>query len=160
MISVNLSEGDYLVHTNQPGIKYILETLGRSDRFFLQLELFWCNFRAKRVFFSVYFEDTASELLNNSEDLRKRFNDKKTSDKKFAEDGAAQLDWVYKNSDYFWGKNVQKISYLSNFKLKKERFCGNVFSIFLEVLFFKAYSALAMAFFSFQSMYFFLKFSS
>lgn len=109
MISVNLSEGDYLVHTNQPGIKYILETLEpeATDSFFN-----WNYFDAilgQKEYFSAYiFEDTASELLKNNEDLRKRFNDKKASDKKFAEDGAAQLDWVYKNSEYFEAKTYRR----------------------------------------------------
>ena len=45
----------------------------------------------------------AAELLKTNKALKTAFELKKASDAKFAEDGAAQLDWVYKNSEYYEG---------------------------------------------------------
>jgi type IV secretory pathway VirD2 relaxase len=41
--------------------------------------------------------------LKNNKALKTAFEMKKATDAKFAEDGAAQLEWVYKNSEYYEG---------------------------------------------------------
>ncbi len=97
-------KGDYLVSTKQSGVKFLLETLEPEavDSYFN-----WNYFDGilgQKEYFSDYvFEDTAAELLKTNKALKTAFELKKTSDAKFAEDGAAQLDWVYKNSEYYEG---------------------------------------------------------
>ena len=101
---VKFRKGDYLVSTKQVGVKYLLETLEpeATDSFFN-----WSFFDAilgQKEYFSDYvFEDTAAELLKKNPQLKSEFEKKKAADKKFAEDGNAQLDWVYKNSEYYEG---------------------------------------------------------
>lgn len=57
---------------------------------------------AQKEYFSDYvFEDLAADILDNNPELRAKFDEKKKSDKKFANDGRAQLDFVYKNSPYY-----------------------------------------------------------
>jgi len=108
-IAVDLIKGDYLVPTNQPGIKYILETLEpeATDSFFNWN--FFDGILSQKEYYSAYiFEDTATEMLKQNDALRKLFNEKKASDKSFLEDGTAQLDWIYKKSPYFESKTYRR----------------------------------------------------
>ena len=97
-------KGDYLVSTKQSGVKFLLETLEPEavDSYFNWNE--FDGILGQKEYFSDYvFEDTAAELLKTNKALKTAFELKKASDAKFAEDGAAQLDWVYKNSEYYEG---------------------------------------------------------
>lgn len=105
----NFSAGDYIVSTSQEGIKYIIETLEPEaiDSFFNWN--FFDGIVAQKEYYSAYiFEDTAAQLLKKDKGLRRRFEAKKASDKKFAEDGTAQLDWIYINSPYFEEKTFRQ----------------------------------------------------
>ena len=102
--NVKFRKGDYLVSTKQEGVKYLLETLEpeATDSFFNWN--FFDSILGQKEYFSDYvFEDTAAELLKKNPQLKSEFEKKKAADKKFAEDGNAQLDWVYKNSEYYEG---------------------------------------------------------
>jgi hypothetical protein len=97
-------KGDYLVSTKQSGVKFLLETLEPEaiDSYFNWNE--FDGILGQKEYFSDYvFEDTAAELLKTNKALKTAFELKKASDAKFAEDGEAQLDWVYKNSEYYEG---------------------------------------------------------
>lgn len=97
-------KGDYLVSTKQSGVKFLLETLEPEavDSYFNWN--FFDGILGQKEYFSDYvFEDTAAELLKTNKALKTAFELKKASDAKFAEDGVAQLDWVYKNSEYYEG---------------------------------------------------------
>lgn len=83
-------------------MKFLLETLEPEavDSYFN-----WNFFDAilgQKEYYSAYvFEDTASKLLEDNKALKTAFELEKTNNPKFAEDGQAQLDWVYKHSDYY-----------------------------------------------------------
>ncbi len=102
--NVKFRKGDYLVSTKQEGVKYLLETLEpeATDSFF-NWNFFDAILGQKEYFSDYVFEDTAAELLKKNPQLKSEFEKKKAADKKFAEDGNAQLDWVYKNSEYYEG---------------------------------------------------------
>ncbi|WP_027383066.1 M14 family zinc carboxypeptidase [Epilithonimonas caeni] len=94
--------GDLLVPLNQDGVKFLLETLEPEavDSYFN-----WNFFDAilgQKEYYSAYvFEDTASKLLKDNKALKTAFQMEKANNPKFADDGQAQLDWVYKHSDYY-----------------------------------------------------------
>ena len=94
--------GDFLVPLDQDGVKFLLETLEPEavDSYFN-----WNFFDAilgQKEYYSAYvFEDTASQLLKENKALKTAFEMEKSINPKFAEDGQAQLDWVYKHSDYY-----------------------------------------------------------
>lgn len=94
--------GDFLVPLNQDGVKFLLETLEPEavDSYFN-----WNFFDAilgQKEYYSAYvFEDTASKLLKDNKALKTAFEMEKANNPKLAEDGQAQLDWVYKHSDYY-----------------------------------------------------------
>lgn len=98
------SKGDYLVSTQQSGVKFLLETLEPEavDSFF-NWNFFDGILNQKEYFSDYVFEDTAAELLKSNAKLKAEFEKKKANDLDFAKDGASQLDWVYKNSPYFEG---------------------------------------------------------
>ncbi|SHL30048.1 M14 family metallopeptidase [Chryseobacterium polytrichastri] len=107
--TIEFSKGDFLIPTNQEGIKYLIETLepGAVDSFFNWN--FFDGILAQKEYYSAYiFEDTAFELLKNRKGLKDEFEAKKLSDKKFSEDGEAQLDWVYKHSPYFENRTFRQ----------------------------------------------------
>ncbi|WP_294241127.1 hypothetical protein [uncultured Chryseobacterium sp.] len=107
--NILFSAGDYLVPTNQEGVKYLIETLEPEalDSFFNWN--FFDGILAQKEYYSAYiFEDTAAELLKKDKTLKQKFESKKASDPKFAEDGTAQLDWIYRNSPYFEEKTFRQ----------------------------------------------------
>lgn len=97
-------KGDYLVSTRQNGVKYLLETLEpeATDSFFNWN--FFDGILGQKEYYSDYvFEDTAADLLKNNQVLRTAFEMEKIADPAFAKDGKAQLEWVYKHSEYYEG---------------------------------------------------------
>jgi len=94
--------GDFVVYVNQPTNRYIVETLEpqATDSFF-NWNFFDSILDMKEHYSAYVFEDTAAELLKNNPDLKNKLEAKKASDAEFAKNGAAQLEFVYKNSDYY-----------------------------------------------------------
>ena len=100
--------GDYVFSTNQPAVKYLLETLEPEavDSYF-NWNFFDAILQQKEYFSSYVFEDVAKDLLDKNPTLKSEFDAKKQSDKAFADSGSAQLDWIYKHSDYYEKSHLQ-----------------------------------------------------
>jgi hypothetical protein len=99
---VRFYEGDYLVYTNQPQNRYIVETLEPQgvDSFFAWN--FFDSVLGQKEYFSAYvFEDEAAKLLANDPELKQRLEEAKTKNPELAKSASAQLNWVYKNSAYY-----------------------------------------------------------
>lgn len=105
--SVHFRAGDVLVPTDQPGIRYILETLEpeATDSFF-NWNFFDTILQQKEHFSPYVWEDKASELLQKNTALRIRFN-KKKQDLNFANNAYAQLDWLHKHSEHYEKAHLQ-----------------------------------------------------
>lgn len=95
-------KGDYLIDTQQPGVKYLLETLEPQgvDSFF-NWNFFDAILQQKEYFSAYVFEDTAAKLLKTNPKLKTEFDTKKLNDKAFAWNPEAQLDWIYTHSEYY-----------------------------------------------------------
>ncbi len=99
---VSFKAGDYIVDLDQSGVKYLMETLEPQgvDSFFAWN--FFDSILQQKEHFSPYvFEDTASEMLRENPKLKSEFDKKKSADESFSASAEAQLDWIYKNSDYY-----------------------------------------------------------
>ncbi len=72
---MQVQEGDYLIPTDQPGIRYLLEVLEPAavDSFF-NWNFFDPILQQKEGFSPYVFEDLASELLNENTELRQAFD--------------------------------------------------------------------------------------
>lgn len=96
---VSLHQGDYLVSTNQPGIRYIIETLEPSavDSFF-NWNYFDTILQQKEGFSPYVWEDQALLFLNEHPDIKAQFELKKQEEANFAGNWYEQLDWIHKQS--------------------------------------------------------------
>ncbi len=94
-------EGDFLIPTDQEGIRYILETLEpeATDSFF-NWNFFDAILQRKEGFSPYVFEDEALKILNKNAVVKDSFLSKKSSDPSFANDWYAQLDWLYTRSEH------------------------------------------------------------
>ena len=102
--NAKFKKGDFLISTKQNGVKYLIETLEpeATDSFFNWN--FFDGILGQKEYFSDYvFEDTAAELLKNNQVLRTAFQMEKIANPEFAKDGNAQIDWIYRQSDYYEG---------------------------------------------------------
>jgi hypothetical protein len=95
-------KGDWYIPMNQNANRFLLETLepNARDSYFC-----WNFFDAimgqKEGYSNYVFEETAEEILKENPAIQKELTDKKAIDEKFAKDGDAQLDFIYKHSKYF-----------------------------------------------------------
>ncbi|MCL6294272.1 M14 family metallopeptidase [Jejuia spongiicola] len=105
---LTFKKGDYVIKTNQPSLRYIIETLEpQAPDSFFNWNFFDAILQQKEGFSPYVWEDKALELLNNNEKLRIAFNAKKQSDKAFTNNWYAQLDWVHKQSEYYEKAHLQ-----------------------------------------------------
>jgi hypothetical protein len=95
-------EGDYVVYTDQPVNRYVIETLEpqATDSFF-NWNFFDSILSMKEHFSAYVFEDTAAELLKRDPGLKARLEQEKAKTPELGKNAEAQLDFVYKNSDYY-----------------------------------------------------------
>ncbi len=100
--SIHLQKGDFYITTQQPGVKYLLETLEPEapDSFF-NWNFFDAILQQKEGFSAYVFEELAVDLLAQDPKLKKAFEDKKAQEPDFDASGFAQLNWIYKNSVYY-----------------------------------------------------------
>ncbi len=105
---VKFSKGDYVVPTQQKGVKYIIETLEPEgiDSFF-NWNFFDTMLQQKEGFSDYVFEDTAALLLKENPKLNDAMRQKMIQDTTFAKNPEAQLDWIYKNSVYYEKAHLQ-----------------------------------------------------
>lgn len=94
--------GDYVVYANQATNRYIVETLEPQamDSFF-NWNFFDSILSMKEHFSAYVFEDTAAELIKKDPTLKKRLEEEKLKNPELAKSADAQLDFIYKNSDYY-----------------------------------------------------------
>jgi hypothetical protein len=93
--------GDYVVYTNQPINRYIVETLEPQgvDSFFAWN--FFDSILSEKEHFSDYvFEDIAAELLKTDPALKKKLDDESARDPNLVKNAGAQLEFIYLNSPY------------------------------------------------------------
>lgn len=102
MQDVQFYAGDYIVYVNQPNNRYIVETLEPQaiDSFF-NWNFFDSILGQKEGYSSYVFEDTAADLLKKDPALKAKLEAEKQKNPELAKSGRAQLDFVYKNSDYY-----------------------------------------------------------
>ncbi len=99
--TVLLESGDYLVPVNQWRNRYIIETLEpqATDSYF-NWNFFDTILQQKEGFSAYVFEDLAVEILANNPEIKSALEEKKSSDESFAEDGYAQLMFIYNLSEH------------------------------------------------------------
>ncbi|OAB76239.1 hypothetical protein ULVI_14195 [Cochleicola gelatinilyticus] len=99
---VSVQKGDYLIDTQQRGVRYLLETLEPSapDSFF-NWNFFDPILQQKEGFSPYVWEDKAEQFLEQHPEIKKEFESKKQNDPEFAANWYAQLDWIHKKSPHY-----------------------------------------------------------
>lgn len=102
------AKGDYIFSTRQKGVKYLLETLEPEgiDSFF-NWNFFDTMLQQKEGYSDYVFEDRAAQILRENPTLKTELEAKIKSDKAFAANPGAQLDWVYQNSVHYEKAHLQ-----------------------------------------------------
>ncbi len=100
--NVSVKKGDFLIKTQQPGVRYILEILepAAPDSFF-NWNFFDAILQQKEGFSPYVWEDMAEKFLNENPEIKKEFEAKKAENLEFAKNWYAQLDWIHKKSPYY-----------------------------------------------------------
>ena len=109
------AKGDYIVPTQQKGIKYLLETLEPEavDSYF-NWNFFDTILQQKEGYSDYVFEDTAAQLLKDNSKLKSDLEAKKQKEPEFLNNPKAQLDWIYKQSVYYEKAHLQYPVYRIN----------------------------------------------
>lgn len=99
---IRLSKGDYIVYTNQPVKRYIIEMLEPTgDDSFFAWNFFDAVLQQKEGYSDYRWEDIASDILKNDSTLREKLETKKAADPKFAANSSEILSFIYQNSPWF-----------------------------------------------------------
>jgi hypothetical protein len=100
--------GDYLVSTNQSGIRYIIETLEpQAPDSFFSWNFFDTILQQKEGFSPYVFEDSAKQLLTHNPELKKEFDTKKANEEEFASNWYTQLSWIFERSNNYEKAHLQ-----------------------------------------------------
>ncbi len=99
---IGFQKGDFIVRTQQDGIRYLLETLEPEavDSFF-NWNFFDAILQRKEGFSPYVFEDVAAQILRENPGLKDSFDLKRNAEESFAQNGYEQLDWIYKRSRHY-----------------------------------------------------------
>lgn len=99
---IEFRKGDYLVTTFQDGARYLIEMLEpeATDSFF-NWNFFDTVLQQKEGFSPYVFEDKAKQLLQENDELRNDFEEKKRTEESFRNNWYAQLDWLHKQSKHY-----------------------------------------------------------
>ncbi|MCZ6593350.1 MAG: M14 family metallopeptidase [Bacteroidetes bacterium] len=105
---VTIKEGDYIIETQQRGVRYLLETLEPTapDSFF-NWNYFDTILQQKEGFSPYVWEDKARVFLDEHPAIKAQFEAKKESDPNFANNWYAQLDWIYKQSTNYENSHLR-----------------------------------------------------
>src|SRR5205085_10476756 len=102
MQNMNFRKGDYYIPMNQDANRFLIEVLEpQSDDSYFAWNFFDAILGQKEGYSDYVFEDTAEEFLRDHPDVKAKLDQKKATDTAFAKSGAAQLDFVFKNSPYY-----------------------------------------------------------
>ena len=95
-------EGDFVIFTDQPQNRYIVETLEPQgvDSFFSWN--FFDSILGQKEHYSAYvFEDEAARLLKDDSEMLRRLEEEKKKNPALLHNSKLQLDWVYRNSTHY-----------------------------------------------------------
>ncbi len=99
---IKFLKGDYVIPLNQRANRFIVEMLEPTgDDSYFAWNFFDAILQQKEGYSDYRWDDLAAEVLKNNPDLRRKMEEKKKTDPKFAANGSAQLDFIYKNSPYY-----------------------------------------------------------
>ncbi len=102
MMKLKVFAGDKLVYVTPENADFLSATLEpKSPDSYFCWNFFDAILQQKEGYSAYVFEDKAVEILVNNHQLKESLMKKQQQDPVFAKDAGAQLDYVYKHSDYY-----------------------------------------------------------
>ncbi|HWJ89984.1 MAG TPA: hypothetical protein VNR87_02675, partial [Flavisolibacter sp.] len=99
---VRFRKGDYLILMNQLANRFIIETLEpQGEDSYFAWNFFDPILGQKEGYSDYHFEDIASEYVNGNPELKKKLDERRSTDSAFAKNAGAQLNFVFQNSPWF-----------------------------------------------------------
>ena len=100
--SIHLLRGDYMIPTDQPARRFLVEMLEPTgeDSYFAW-NFFDAILQEKEGYSAYRWEDVAEQWLKDHPQLRTELEEKRKADAAFAQDGRQQLNWVYRHTPYY-----------------------------------------------------------
>jgi hypothetical protein len=100
--SIQFLRGDYVISTNQPARRFLVEMLEPTgDDSYFAWNFFDAILQQKEGYSAYRWEDVAGPWLAEHPEVKALLEEKKTSDSAFAHQPSAQLDFVYKHSPWY-----------------------------------------------------------
>lgn len=101
---VQLYAGDWIISTEQDGIRFLAETLDpRAHDSYFTWNFFDSSLQQKEHYSGYVFEETAFDLLQNDAVLSTAFEEEKALFPERMNSPRAQLNWIYKHSPHYEG---------------------------------------------------------
>ncbi len=99
---VRFLKGDQLIYLDQPAGRYIVEMLEpQGEDGFFAWNFFDAVLQQKEGYSDYRWEDIAAEVLKRNPALQEALNTRRNADSTFAADATAQLEFVYRHSNYY-----------------------------------------------------------
>jgi hypothetical protein len=100
--SIHFLKGDYVVKTDQPARRFLVEMLEPTgeDSYFAW-NFFDAILQQKEGYSAYRWEDVAGEFLKAHPDVRQQLDQKRKADSAFSKNVRAQLEFVYQRSPYY-----------------------------------------------------------
>lgn len=99
---VAFRKGDYYISLNQPGTRFLIETLEpQAEDSYFAWNFFDPILGQKEGYSDYVFEETAAGYLKKHPDLKQTLADRIAADSTFRKNGSAQLNYVFQNSPYY-----------------------------------------------------------
>ncbi|WP_029038421.1 M14 family metallopeptidase [Salinimicrobium xinjiangense] len=99
---INIRKGDYFIPIKQRAAKYLMATLEpQAPDSFFSWNFFDSVLQQKEGFSPYVFEDVAREILDDYPEIEEEFLKLKESDREFASNWYAQLEWIHRKSEHY-----------------------------------------------------------
>ncbi|WP_207493373.1 M14 family metallopeptidase [Aridibaculum aurantiacum] len=99
---IRFLKGDYIISTNQPAKRYLVEMLTpNGDDSFFAWNFFDAILQQKEGYSDYRWEDVAATYLAEHPELKEKLEQQKKADETFAGSASAQLNFIYKHSPYY-----------------------------------------------------------
>lgn len=100
--SIQFLKGDYIIFTNQPGKRFLVEMLEPAgDDSYFSWNFFDAILQQKESYSDYRWEDVATSYLKDHPELKIKLEERKKTDMNFAQNASEQLAFIYKNSPYY-----------------------------------------------------------
>ncbi len=102
VLKMSLKAGDKIILVNSMNADFLSATLEpKSPDSYFCWNFFDGILQQKEGYSAYVFEDRAVEILSKNHNLKSQLYEKQKMDPSFAQNAGAQLDWVYKHSEYY-----------------------------------------------------------